>query len=109
MHEITHVFPAVDHLAQRPSPPTSAESERIKVLLSTGASNELRAEFDEWCARERDFVEAAEQLRQMHGREVESEYQSELNRDIEVLRAKRADLLHATEKLREGIVHDLDG
>ncbi len=109
IHEAAHVFPAVDHLARHPSRPTAAELERLEALLSTEASRELRAEFDDWCAREREFMEAAAQLREMHGREAESEYQSELNREIEILQAKRAGLMHATENLRAAIVHDLDG
>jgi hypothetical protein len=39
----------------------------------------------------------------MRRREADPDYQSELDRDIEVLRARRADLLHSADELRECI------
>jgi signal transduction histidine kinase len=108
MHEVAHVFPAVDHLARQPPRPTAADAERIKALLATEASVELRDAFERWCACEREFLEAAAQLEAVGRREAESDYQSELERDIAVLRARRAELLDAAEELRERVARELD-
>ena len=108
MHEAGHVFPAVDHLAPPPPAPTSADAERIAASLSTEVSVELQQSFERWCACRREFADAAAELATVGRHQAESDYQSQLDREVAALRERRAQLLHAADELRACIARELD-
>ena len=108
MHDVAHVFPAVDHLAHQPPRPTAADAERIAALLSVDASADLRDASSSGARFRRQFLDAAAELETMRKRHEESDFQAELGRDIARLRASRSALLQAADDLRECLVRELD-
>lgn len=62
MHEVAHIFPAVDHRSRLPARPTDAELDRIASSLRTTASAELRDAFERWRRRDEEFLDAVRRL-----------------------------------------------
>lgn len=108
VHDVRHVLPAIDHLAQLPPTPGPEDAAHLRADLTSIASPALAQAFERWCGCRQEFDDAAARLHSMRERADDPGFQVELERDIESFRATRAALLGATDELRELVVEEID-